>query len=184
VRFFIQHVARYALRHKALAVINILSVALGVSVYLAVQIANRSATDTEIAREPALVEPDLAGPIINVEGKNDVLERRIGAVREGRCILQRRNGNPRGHCRGWAARRQIGHGNDAPIRALKLIQVSYNTVYHKLASCRCGVASPGRRRNVPAAAPTSRVPGIKSVPLPAAALAVGRTGPILRPRSS
>jgi putative ABC transport system permease protein len=44
VRFFIQHVLRYALRHKALAVINILSVALGVSVYLAVQIANRSAT--------------------------------------------------------------------------------------------------------------------------------------------
>jgi putative ABC transport system permease protein len=43
LRFFIQHVVRYALRHKALAVINILSVALGVSVYLAVQIANRSA---------------------------------------------------------------------------------------------------------------------------------------------
>src|ERR1700719_878984 len=35
---------RYALRHKALALINILSVALGVSVFLAVQIANRSAT--------------------------------------------------------------------------------------------------------------------------------------------
>jgi putative ABC transport system permease protein len=44
VRFFIQHVVRYALRHKVLAVINILSVALGVSVYLAVQIANKSAT--------------------------------------------------------------------------------------------------------------------------------------------
>jgi putative ABC transport system permease protein len=44
VRFFIQHVLRYALRHKVLAMINILSVALGVSVYLAVQIANRSAT--------------------------------------------------------------------------------------------------------------------------------------------
>ncbi len=44
MRFFIQHVVRYALRHKALAVINILSVALGVSVFLAVQIANRSAT--------------------------------------------------------------------------------------------------------------------------------------------
>src|ERR1700752_1954383 len=43
VRFFIQHVVRYALRHKALAAINILSVALGVSVFLAVQIANRSA---------------------------------------------------------------------------------------------------------------------------------------------
>jgi putative ABC transport system permease protein len=43
LRFFIQHVVRYALRHKGLAVINILSVALGVSVYLAVQIANRSA---------------------------------------------------------------------------------------------------------------------------------------------
>jgi putative ABC transport system permease protein len=44
VRFFIRHVVRYALRHKVLGVINILSVALGVSVYLAVQIANRSAT--------------------------------------------------------------------------------------------------------------------------------------------
>ena len=43
MRFFIKHVVRYALRHKVLAVINILSVALGVSVYLAVQIANRSA---------------------------------------------------------------------------------------------------------------------------------------------
>ena len=44
MRFFIQHVARYALRHKTLAVINIVSVALGVAVYLAIQIANRSAT--------------------------------------------------------------------------------------------------------------------------------------------
>src|ERR1700722_8212790 len=44
MRFFIKHVVRYALRHKVLGVINILSVALGVSTYLAVQIANRSAT--------------------------------------------------------------------------------------------------------------------------------------------
>ena len=44
MKFFIQHVARYALRHKTLAVINIVSVALGVAVYLAIQIANRSAT--------------------------------------------------------------------------------------------------------------------------------------------
>src|ERR1700742_3398823 len=44
MRFFVQHVVRYALRHKVLALINILSVALGVSVYLSVQIANRSAT--------------------------------------------------------------------------------------------------------------------------------------------
>jgi putative ABC transport system permease protein len=44
VRFFVQHVVRYALRHKVLGVINILSVALGVSTFLAVQIANRSAT--------------------------------------------------------------------------------------------------------------------------------------------
>ena len=45
MRFFIQHVVRYALRHKFLAVINIASVALGVSVYLAIQIANWSATE-------------------------------------------------------------------------------------------------------------------------------------------
>ncbi|MBV8142525.1 MAG: ABC transporter permease [Verrucomicrobia bacterium] len=43
MRFFLRHVVRYALRHKSLALINILSVALGVSVFLAVQIANRSA---------------------------------------------------------------------------------------------------------------------------------------------
>jgi putative ABC transport system permease protein len=43
LKFFIKHVLRYALRHKVLAVVNILSVALGVSVYLAIQIANRSA---------------------------------------------------------------------------------------------------------------------------------------------
>jgi putative ABC transport system permease protein len=43
VSFFVRHVVRYALRHKVLAVINILSVALGVTVYLAIQITNRSA---------------------------------------------------------------------------------------------------------------------------------------------
>lgn len=44
MRFFVEHVVRYALRHKVLAAINILSIALGVAVYLAIQIANRSAT--------------------------------------------------------------------------------------------------------------------------------------------
>jgi putative ABC transport system permease protein len=44
VRFFLEHVVRYALRHKVLAAINILSIALGVAVYLAIQISNRSAT--------------------------------------------------------------------------------------------------------------------------------------------
>jgi len=44
VSFFFEHVVRYALRHKVLAAINILSIALGVAVYLAIQIANRSAT--------------------------------------------------------------------------------------------------------------------------------------------
>jgi putative ABC transport system permease protein len=43
VSFFIQHVVRYALSHKVLAAINVLSVALGVAVYLAIQIANQSA---------------------------------------------------------------------------------------------------------------------------------------------
>ena len=45
MRFFVQHVFRYALRHKVLAVINVVSVALGVSVYLAIQIANWSAIE-------------------------------------------------------------------------------------------------------------------------------------------
>jgi len=43
VRFFLEQVVRYALRHKVLAAINILSVALGVAVCLAIQIANQSA---------------------------------------------------------------------------------------------------------------------------------------------
>ncbi len=42
-RIFHRQIVRYALRHKTLALINILSVALGVAVYLAIQIANYSA---------------------------------------------------------------------------------------------------------------------------------------------
>ena len=42
-RLFMWHVARYARRHPLLAGLNVLSVALGVSVYLAIQIANHSA---------------------------------------------------------------------------------------------------------------------------------------------
>src|SRR5258705_13696017 len=42
-RFIWQHVVRYALRHRFLALINGLSVALGVAVYLAIQITNYSA---------------------------------------------------------------------------------------------------------------------------------------------
>ena len=43
LRLFRWHVLRYLLRHGLLAVLNILSVALGVAVYLAIQIANHSA---------------------------------------------------------------------------------------------------------------------------------------------
>jgi putative ABC transport system permease protein len=42
-RVFYRHIVRYAFQHKTLAIINILSVALGVAVYLAIQIANHSA---------------------------------------------------------------------------------------------------------------------------------------------
>jgi putative ABC transport system permease protein len=42
-RFIWQHIVRYGLRHRFLALINILSVALGVAVYLAIQITNYSA---------------------------------------------------------------------------------------------------------------------------------------------
>ena len=45
-RLFLWHVARYARRHPLLAGLNILSVALGVSVYLAIQIANHSANQS------------------------------------------------------------------------------------------------------------------------------------------
>ena len=44
VRLFYQHVVRYALQHKLLAAVNVLSVALGAAVFLAVQIVNQSAT--------------------------------------------------------------------------------------------------------------------------------------------
>jgi putative ABC transport system permease protein len=42
-RFIWQHIVRYALRHRFLALVNVLSVALGVAVYLAIQITNYSA---------------------------------------------------------------------------------------------------------------------------------------------
>ena len=42
-RFWQQHIVRYALRHRFLALANVLSVALGVAVYLAIQVTNHSA---------------------------------------------------------------------------------------------------------------------------------------------
>ena len=45
-RLFVWHVARNARRHKLLAALNICSVALGVAVYLAIQIANHSANQS------------------------------------------------------------------------------------------------------------------------------------------
>ncbi|MDQ2919755.1 MAG: hypothetical protein M3R10_07765, partial [Verrucomicrobiota bacterium] len=43
-RLFRWHVLRYIARHPLLALLNVTSVALGVAVYLAIQIANGSAT--------------------------------------------------------------------------------------------------------------------------------------------
>jgi len=43
LRFFQWHVLRYLARHRVLALLNVSSVALGVAVYLAIQIANQSA---------------------------------------------------------------------------------------------------------------------------------------------
>ncbi|MBA2622276.1 MAG: ABC transporter permease, partial [Chthoniobacterales bacterium] len=43
LRLFHRHVLRYLARHRLLALLNVLSVALGVAVYLAIQIANHSA---------------------------------------------------------------------------------------------------------------------------------------------
>ena len=45
-RLFLWHVGRNARRHKLLAGLNICSVALGVAVYLAIQIANHSANQS------------------------------------------------------------------------------------------------------------------------------------------
>ena len=43
-RIFLWHVVRHLRRHRLLALLNVLSVALGIAVYLAIQIANHSAT--------------------------------------------------------------------------------------------------------------------------------------------
>src|SRR5262245_58867539 len=42
-RILLWHVSRYLSRHPLLAALNVLSVALGIAVYLAIQIANHSA---------------------------------------------------------------------------------------------------------------------------------------------
>lgn len=43
LRFFLWHIVRYVARHRLLALLNVVSVALGVAVFLAIQIANQSA---------------------------------------------------------------------------------------------------------------------------------------------
>jgi putative ABC transport system permease protein len=45
-RFWWRQIGRYALQHRFLALINVLSVALGVAIYLAIQVTNRSAQDS------------------------------------------------------------------------------------------------------------------------------------------
>src|SRR5690242_14324017 len=45
-RLFLWHVVRYVRRHRLLALLNVLSVALGIAVFLAIQIANRSANES------------------------------------------------------------------------------------------------------------------------------------------
>ncbi|MEO8351864.1 MAG: hypothetical protein ABI680_09030, partial [Chthoniobacteraceae bacterium] len=45
-RLFVWHVVRYVRRHRLLALLNVVSVALGVAVYVAIQIANRSANES------------------------------------------------------------------------------------------------------------------------------------------
>ncbi|MGA8659844.1 MAG: FtsX-like permease family protein [Chthoniobacterales bacterium] len=44
MKLFYQHVVRYVTRHKLLALINVVSIALGISVFLSIEIINRSAT--------------------------------------------------------------------------------------------------------------------------------------------
>ena len=44
IRIFWWNVARYVRRHRVLALFNVLSIALGIAVYLAIRIANESAT--------------------------------------------------------------------------------------------------------------------------------------------
>lgn len=44
MKLFRRHIVRYAARHKLLALINVVSIALGISVFLSIEITNRSAT--------------------------------------------------------------------------------------------------------------------------------------------
>ncbi len=73
-RLFLWHVARHARRHKLLAGLNVFSVALGVSVYLAIQIANHSANQS------------FAASIDLVAGKANLEVRSPGGGFDERCL--------------------------------------------------------------------------------------------------
>ena len=73
-RLFLWHVARHARRHKLLAGLNVFSVALGVAVYLAIQIANHSANQS------------FAASIDLVAGKANLEVRSPGGGFDERCL--------------------------------------------------------------------------------------------------
>ena len=68
IHIFWWHVARYVRRHPVLAVLNVLSIALGISVYLAIRIANESATKSFAA------SVDMVAGKAHVEIRGDVDE--------------------------------------------------------------------------------------------------------------
>jgi putative ABC transport system permease protein len=68
IQIFWWHVARYVRRHRMLALLNVLSIALGIAVYLAIQIANESATKSFSATV------DMVAGKAHVEVRGDVDE--------------------------------------------------------------------------------------------------------------
>src|SRR5262249_614240 len=88
------------------------------------RLAHRRAADAEIARELAVVEPHLDRLLVDVERQDHALERRIGAVREGGGVLERRNRDPGFGLRRAAAGRKRSHSGyitstkNAPARRL------------------------------------------------------------------
>jgi putative ABC transport system permease protein len=65
-RFWWRQIVRYALQHRFLALINVLSVALGVAIYLAIQVTNRSAQDSFAAGV------DVVAGRAHLEAKGDI----------------------------------------------------------------------------------------------------------------
>src|ERR1043166_2985886 len=66
-------------------------------------LAHRGAADAEVLRELALIEPHVTRLVVDVERYDHVAQRRIGAVGEGRRVVERGDGDAGGRCAHVAA---------------------------------------------------------------------------------